>query len=417
MHSSISSSDARRPDRSVAAKPADRPGFVRPTASDRPGVAQPVPERDVPKQPWPRMFATALALMLVALGAWEWRMRSLGLEAGDLDDGPSAWAEQRRRIDTEEIPIAIVGDSRILFDTDLERFEQLTGVRPLQLALAGTNARPFLENLADDAQFKGLAIVGIAETSYFREAIGLNADALKYYRYESPSVRVSFLLHRALSRGLAFLDSSYRLSRLVRQMDSGWRAGVVLPTPDKLWKLAVVGKDRQTSMWSRVVTDARVRANQRQAWGLDAPAGPITDDVVASTQARTRAAVAKIRAHGGDVIFLRPPSAPKFRAFEDHRLPRARGWDALLAAADVRGIHADDEPEMQGLVLPEYSHLSRACATVYTDQYVRRLAQVTNRLHLLVNAPLPLWSSDCASPEPAMVESNQAAQGELAIWH
>jgi hypothetical protein len=79
MSSSISSSDTTT----------TRPGFVRLTASDRPGVAQPVPVRDIPAQPWPRILAAALSLVLVAMGAWEWRMRALGLQAGDLDDGPS----------------------------------------------------------------------------------------------------------------------------------------------------------------------------------------------------------------------------------------------------------------------------------------------------------------------------------------
>ena len=34
------------------------------------------------------------------------------------------------------MPVVIVGDSRILFDIDLDRAEQLTEVRPLQLAIA-----------------------------------------------------------------------------------------------------------------------------------------------------------------------------------------------------------------------------------------------------------------------------------------
>jgi len=379
---------------------ADRPGFVRLTASDRPGVAQPVPERDIPLQPWPRMFATAMALMLLGLCVWEWRMRALGLEAGDLDDGASAWAEQRRRIDTENVQVAIVGDSRILFDTNLDRFEALTGTRPIQLALAGTNGRPFLEDLADDPQFKGLVLVGIAEISYFRDAIGLNAEALKRYAFESPSVRVSYLLHRGLSRVFAFLDSSYRLSRLVHHADDGWREGAVPSIPDRLWKLAVTGDDRQTTMWSRVESDPRVRDHQRAVWGVGKPGPPITpvdDAVVTGTQEKTRAAVAKIRARGGEVVFLRPPSSPEFRSFEDVRVPRARAWDALLAAADVRGIHSDDEPAMQGLELPEYSHLSRACATVFTDAYARALARLTPRIALRADAPPALTPTDCVA--------------------
>jgi len=383
MPSSISSSDIA----------VTRPGFIRLTASDRPGVAQPVPVRDIPARPWARILVVAAALFAIAVGGWEWRMRAIGLEAGDLDDGPSFWAEQRRRIDTGEVAIAILGDSRILFDTDLDRFEAVTGVRPVQLAIPGSNALPFLENLSDAPRFHGLAIVGIADRSYFRPGAGLGAPALERYRFESPAVRVSFLLHRGLSRVLAFLDDDYRLNRLVRRLDEGWRAGALFPVPERLWKLRTVGDDRQSRLWWRVEDDERVRAHQRAVWARFVP--PVPAATIAGMVERTRVAVEKIRARGGEVIFVRPPSAPELRGFEEQTIPRARGWDTLLATARLRGVHFDDYPAMQGLVLPEYSHLSRACATVFTDAYVRALAALTPRLTLRAQAPPPLAPADC----------------------
>ena len=56
---------------------------------------------------------------------------------------------------SESAEVAIVGDSRILFDTDLDRFEALTGVRPVQLAIHGTSALTLLEDVADNPNFKG----------------------------------------------------------------------------------------------------------------------------------------------------------------------------------------------------------------------------------------------------------------------
>jgi hypothetical protein len=53
---------------------------------------------------------------------------------------------------------------------------------------------------------------------------------------------------------------------------------------------------------------------------------------------------------------------------------------------------------MQGLVLPEYSHLSRACATVFTDAYVRAVARLTPRLTLLAQTPPALAPADCNQP-------------------
>ena len=366
------------------------------TASDRPGVAQPVPERPVPGRPW-GPIALSVALIVAALmGLWEWRMRQLQLVPGDLDDGASAWAEQRRRIDAGDVAVAIVGDSRILFDTDLDRFEALTGVRPVQLALPGTNGRPFLQDLAADPDFKGLAIVGITEGSYFRDEVGLMDDALDTYHFESPAKRSSHLITTWLARRLAFLDEAYRLSVLVKRLDNGWRREARSPYGE-VWKIATMGDERQTALWTRIETDAYLREHARSVWVQRRPTTgvPVAPEVIARTQDATREAVKAIRARGGEVVFVRPPSAPELRVQEDARLPREVGWDPLLAVADVRGVHFDDYPSMQGLDIPEWSHLSRACASVFTDAYVRALAQFTPRLQLVVDAPPPLAPADC----------------------
>jgi hypothetical protein len=70
----------------------------RQTASDRPGVAQPVPQRPVPAQHWGRIVLGAMLLASLLLGAWEMHWRAYGVVAGSYDD-PALWAIQRRRID------------------------------------------------------------------------------------------------------------------------------------------------------------------------------------------------------------------------------------------------------------------------------------------------------------------------------
>jgi len=348
------------------------------------------------------MFLLALAMVVTLTSLWEWRMRSLALLPGDLSPSAAAWVVQRRRVDAEDAKVVIIGDSRILYDTDLGRFQALTGLRPIQLALQGTNCLPFLENLAADDHFKGLVIVGITDTSYFRERIGLFEAALKFARFESPSDRIGYWLDYGLSQYLGFLEPEYRLSVLVKRLDPDLRPGVKGPYDD-VWKISTMGEDRQTAIWSRIETDPRLRDHARAVWN-GFKGDKVSDAVIASTLGRTRTAVLAIRAHGGDVIFVRPPSAPELRVNEDQRLSRARGWDALLAAAQVRGVHADDVPETRGLIFPEFSHLSRACAPVFTDAYVRRLTGLTPRLQLRKDAPPPLGPRDCVPAGAASAE-------------
>jgi hypothetical protein len=95
-------------------------------------------------------------------------------------------------------------------------------------------------------------------------------------------------------------------------------------------------------------------------------------------------------------VFVRPPSDRHLRINEEAAIPKAKGWNALLRVTHSVGVHNDDLPaSVNNLLLPEWSHLSRACAVVFTDAYVRRLAQLTSRLKLRADAPPPLTRDDC----------------------
>jgi hypothetical protein len=371
------------------------PAGLRQTASNRPGQAQPVPTRDIPLQPWVRIGTCVFFAVALLLAGWEWNARrNLGLRAGDIGDSPQAWAEARRAADTSQV--AIVGDSRILFDTDQARFEALTGVRPTQVAFVGTNSRTLLEHFANDPKFHGLLLVGMADTMYFgMPVIGVGGPAVhNYAKNDKPSQLTGLWIDRWLQKYFAFMDAEYRLSNLTnRGLDHGWRKKVDSPYED-VWKISETFPGRQYFMWSRIETDAYLRGHARHAWdGFNGPNIPpaLANKVIA----RTAEAVRRIRDRGGDVIFIRPPSAPELRVNEQRRIPKALGWDRLLVGANAKGIHADDLPQAQKLVLPEFSHLSRRCATVFTDAYVRRLIELTPRLKLRADAPAPLSRTDC----------------------
>jgi hypothetical protein len=393
MPSSISPSKARKHEIHGTHQGA-LPAGLRKTAADRPGQAQPVPTRDIPAREWAKMGTVAFLMVALLLSLWEWQARTrIGLRAGDIDDSPQAWAEQRRLADFA--PVTIVGDSRILFDTDLDRFQKLTGIRPIQTAIVGTNARALLASYANDPGFHGLLIVGLADLSYFRpEGVGLGQSYPKGFdKNDKPSQLSGLWIDRLLQRYVAFLDSDYRLSKLAIRFDHGMRGGAYGPYDD-VWKISETYDRRQYAMWDRIETDPYLRGHARHAWNVF-KGPPLPPAIANKVIANSAEAVRRIRARGGDVIFIRPPSAPELRSIEEGRLPRKMGWDALVAGTRTRAIHADDLPQAQKLNIPEWSHLSRKCATVFTDAYVRRLVQLTPRLKLKADAPPPLSRADC----------------------
>jgi hypothetical protein len=376
----------------------DLPSGLRLTAADRPGMAQPVPERDIPQQPWRAMALAVTILLVILTSLWEWKMRTLELIPGDLGKNTDRWAALRRQVDKRNVPVVILGDSRILYDSDLDRATQLIGVRPLQLAIPGASGLPILKDLADDPHFKGLVIVGMCETQYFDLTGSRAQTAIELSRWESPSKLGSFLIQRVLSHGLAMLDDDYRLSTLVFRLDSHWRPGVSGPS-NVVWKPQETGPGGQVWLWRRIEHDRRLSEHMRNNWLLQYfPSEPLDNQTISTISVGTKTAVDKIRARGGDVVFVRPPSAPDLRAIEDRHISRARGWDVILTSAHSNGVHIDDLPAAQNLTIPESSHLSRACATVFTDAYLRSLVGKTPLLHLQPSAPPALSTRNCVEP-------------------
>lgn len=371
------------------------PRGLRLTASDRPGQAQPVPVRDVPTRPWRGIALAAALLVAMLVAGWEVWARSAGLRTADIGDSPQAWAEMRAGIHPDDL--VIVGDSRILFDTDLAHFEQLTGIRPKQLAIHGTNGRVLMEQLTRDPGYKGLLLVGMADTSFFRPMAapaGVGQPWIEgYERNREPSQVTGLILDRWLQRLFAFLDEDMRFSRLLGRLDHGWRKGVDSPYED-VWKVDESFDYRQRFMWPRIEHPGYYQDQARHAWD-DFRGKPGDPKEIAAVIAASRKAVRELRRRGGDVVFIRPPSAAPIRDNEEKRLPKARVWNALLAGTGAPGIHADDLPRAQDLDIPEWSHLSRTCATVFTDAYVRRLAELTPRIRLRTDAPPPLSTANC----------------------
>ena len=372
------------------------PAGLRLTASDRPGEAQPVPTRDIPKQPWGGIMAGVAVALTVGVAGLEANARRINLRAGDLDNSEVAWVKERVR--SESADVAIVGDSRILFDTDLDRFEALTGVRPVQLAIHGTSALTLLEDAATNENFRGLLIVGMSDTMFFQPFDGYGGYVKRRGDFTSPSGRLGIEIDHVLQRRLAFLDSNHRLSVIAHRLDPDLRSGVEGPKHD-IWKLSEVGEERATSMWPPVEHDPEIRARSRWAWKGFKEKFPYTPALIAKGQARAVKAVAAIRARGGEVVFVRPPSDIQLRVNEEAQVPKAKGWDALLRATKAAGVHNDDlPPHQRRLIMPEWSHLNRACSTVFTDAYVRRLAALTPRLVLKADPPPPLSRDDCVRP-------------------
>ena len=347
-----------------------RGDYARVTAADRPGVAQPVPLREVPRQPWGAVLLGAFVLFAALLGAWEWHWRAFGVTPA-IRNSDGLWAMQRRRIDAGEgNATVLVGSSRTYFDVQLPVWEKLDGKRPIQLAFEGSSPLIFLEDLAADTNFNGRLLIGVAPQLFF-SGYALRGGALKYFRQESPSQRIGqWLSMNFIEPYFAFYDADFALNTVLERQAWPVRAGKDERT--RVRKLSVTDATRNTHLWDKVQNDPEYRALTRRIWlessapRDDMPPPEKAAQIEKDQITRTIKAVKTLQARGVKVLFLRAPSAGPYLEFDNKIWPRARTWDVLLAETGAPGIHFEDYPELQGLELPEWSHLAQADAERFT---------------------------------------------------
>jgi hypothetical protein len=348
------------------------------TSSSEPGRLAEAPfERALPRLPGLMVTVIAFACFLAAMVTWEawWRGQG-GVPGYRNSDG--LWAIQRRRINAGEGgTVVVIGSSRLKFDFQLDVWQQLSGVRPIQLALEGTSAMPVLEDLAADPDFTGTLFVGVTPGLFF-SGRGLRGGVVEYVRRETPAQRASqWLSMHLLENRFAWYEPDFALFTVLARQDWPSRPGVdrYIDVP----KVSVTtSADRNHRMWARIEQDPAYARRVQQVWVQRRPTAPPMPEQLAEDAAmidreitRAVAAVEKLHARGVRVVFVRAPSDGDVLAGERRRFPRERTWDVLLARTGAPGIHYEDHADMQGLWLPEWSHLAGADADRWTAALYR----------------------------------------------
>lgn len=339
------------------------------SSSDADYWVRPMAERVAPAIPWGRALLVALLVILLGVGGWEVAMRRAGMVT-DIGDSTSAWARERRKVDAGQGRVVIVGSSRLQFDVDLARWQKLTGVKPIQLAMRGTTPRPIITDLAKDPRFKGLLIVGYDPLVFFGPP-GAALELVKAGHSEPLYKRFGLVLYDSLARVFAFLDRDYTLLSQIQRLPVGQRTKMFPASYP--WKMSDSGPDRETWLWPRLVTDHAARDRAAHIWmtlrGLPPKPGQTEKAIDQFAQD-----VAAIRARGGQVILVRSPSDEPLLGFEEQVFPRHATWDVLLATSHAPGIYYADEPSLAGFHTVEYSHLARADRVAYTDALQKLVA-------------------------------------------
>jgi hypothetical protein len=271
-----------------------------------------------------------------------------------------------------------IGSSRIKFDTDIDNWESTTGEHAIQLACVGSTPLPVLDNLANDEKFKGKLIVDVVEGLFFaiHGADRRPLDGIKQYKEKTPAQWASFHINHLLESQLVFLDKEWNsLGAKLDQLPLKDRPGVrnFKGFPSDFGRVKF---NRQEYMTNKMAGDTSISNKVISIWQMFGRANtepPISGKTLDSLLTAVKVSVDKIKARGGKVIFVRPPSTGGYRAAEKKFYPREAYWDKLLTTTGTDGIYFEDYPVLAKLNCPEESHLNLRDAKVFTNEIIRIL--------------------------------------------
>ncbi|TSD64706.1 hypothetical protein FFF34_012445 [Inquilinus sp. KBS0705] len=326
----------------------------------------------------------AVVIVASALACWELHLRNQGI-APDFDDSPELWANSRAMVyEPSDKATVFIGSSRIKYDLDIPTWENSAHTHAIQLAMVGSSPRTILSDLANDPNFKGKLVVDVTEVLFFNDApyvLASPGEGISYYKKRTPAQKANFVFDKYLEANLAMLNKDfYSLNGLLNHTGVPNRTGVYagLDFPVGFGQTLY---NRQTKMTPAFLADTN-RINQvRGIWGCVAKMSkepPVSGKALDAIFASVKHDVDKIKARGGDVVFLRTPSSGPFFMGENMGYPRAKYWDRLIAVTGCKGIYFTDYPALANLVCPEFSHLKPSDAVLYTKGMLNALKQQTD---------------------------------------
>mgnify|MGYP000318391988 CR=1 FL=1 len=326
-------------------------------------------------------FITAMILSVIVIFTWEIYWRSQG-KIPDLDDDKNLWAVQRAKVDNANTSdVVLLGSSRVLFDIQLNEWQAETGVRPIQLASAGTSPLPIFHDIVNNTNFKGTILVGVTpglffSTTYPEAGPWKRAQSrVDYFQDRTYAQQLNHWLSLPLQKNLVLVSTSEEgwtddidLKSLLNKISFSNRTGKPQYPPFNAF--AYIDEDRNNPMSEKTATDTAFANSIKAAWKFVIMGNNNPPEKEATTSFFA-ADAKKFMDRGGNLILLRCPSSGWIKEGEDKFLSRTDLWDPLVKATKAKAYYFEDYEQLKDLTCPEWSHLSALDARYFTTELVK----------------------------------------------
>lgn len=319
----------------------------------------------------PRWLLTWLLATAITVGGWlafEVYWRGQGY-VPTVMDSMDLWSLNRARVVRAAPPlrVALLGASRIQYGLSPSVFrDEAPGTDPVMLAVNGHYPLAALRDLAEDENFRGVAVVGIDSRGMDKRVWEMQLRHVQQYHHDwSPSREAHRRLLTYVQQHAIAARPDFSALTLIKR----WFDDQGLPYREYV----TFARDRSGGTEYRANEIAAIRNSRvtelKNYYAQNAPPLPALwlDELRQVVRW-----VETINARGGKVVIYREPVSGGHLELDEANFPRAAYWDKLAAIMPALMIDFRDYPELT-IDTPDTSHIDIRDIDRHTRALVRLL--------------------------------------------
>ena len=327
----------------------------------------------------------SIVLSLIGLTAWElhWRSKPEYYKAV-LEDDRYLWAKERAKVKTaSDKDVILIGSSRTAFNFNTHVWEEVQGIKPINLSTDGKPPGPFLEDIVYKTSFNGTIVIGVAPLFWFDTPDNLWWQPAKqwidHYHNQTYAQKLGYFLSKPLQRNLVMLTSSelqfYNdliLKSLINRISIPGR----VEEDAMLYNFSYHDEDRNLMMFPIMITNPKYAKKITDVWDSFLPTIPdydaIKDDIPEIFDYYLKV-INIFKTRGGKIIFVHHKVEEPWNKVNKRFLPRVKVWDAFIEKVNCPSYHFEDYEFMSKYTLPDWSHMYVDDAKTYTRDMVNKM--------------------------------------------
>ena len=315
------------------------------------------------------LFIRAFLIALIMLVPYEYYWNHVKHWPRSYDvESLGLWANERSKLDKlSSEDIVIMGSSRGHFDLNMKLWDSIMGRKPVMLAYPGSSPFHPIADVVENSTFKGLLLISVSPGLFFTVGDSWGAGRGKafvdHYYNRTYAQRFNLWVFSFLDPLFGFLDPGLSYRNLTER--------IRLPNRDSLNHPAIwppmVSMDRKRGvrMIPAMETVTILQKRQKDIWDRPVWKNRYIDSVDVILDHYVSLAL-QFKENGGRIAFIRPPVSGAYLENEPLIYPRKDFWDRLLEESSCPGFQFMDHPVTNAMEPPEWSHLSRSDADIYT---------------------------------------------------